>query len=1228
MAYALRYYKEIPQKNGGAFRLEIHKKDSSAGAIEIGAVVQGLSLQIQGQQGDIDTPIVKTSLSMTFADASDLQNGKKNGFWEEFYTPDAVLWKVILKAKDAKETAFRTIWGGYVTPDSFSETLSYRGSVNIIARDNIGHMQDFPFDAEGDADGLISLYDLVETAWAKIESPMVLDWRGEEDEAIWMQTENNVVAYSTLMNVSAFGGMNWYEAVEKALYSYGVVMRYVGGNKVQLGSLRYMPYFGRASMDNLPVVQPVFVAGAQRELVPAVKRIEESVDYDLEDEIQPLVKTDDFSGDVYETPMGGFTAPVWALKNTTMRGWSNTTPSEAMYFNASAYRVEEIPFLPEYEISRDEIHNAMWLLCDGKTARAEYTRCVNPIDLSIGLRFGQVISLYGGIPSSEELYIVNTPLKVLAVKYAVSVMNNGITSYLNANGGWSTSFQELEIRNEDGDIRSVDILVPLSEFGVNMPLTLTITRIETSGKGLEESYIQVQSLTIGITDTKAYCKTNSVNTNYQDGNNVILSRDPELAPALNTPALPAFIKNGIFYRQGDNILPAKKWKWSGGSLQQMAVFNHLQLLSYFAKPNNLISGTIVNADITRLAAIYKWQGAEHILVSGNINILTGHIDSAMLREFARYENMWSEVAGADLPDTEQDSRSNVEGGASGSGASSTYSSTTNVNIGTGGGGGTGASNLNDLNDVDTSGVVAQSVLYYNGTKWVDMSMASLLSGYAKTNDLGTLAYKNGLTASDVGALSTAGGTITGASGALTIARTDADQIGILFKGKSGNLGYLGFSSAATPAYINTSGTPYALIHSGNIGSYAVGLDGSNARATRLTSYENLDNYKYGFYSYVNGSNPTNSFGDNTALFAFTSIRGNDTWQIAFDGNGIINTAGPRFGIRGNFAGKGWTSWYRIAFTDSNVASATKLATARTIWGQSFDGTGNVSGNLTLGTGAIISSKSGTDRVFVDFGSAGDPYIGYGTASAGIDSNLCGNNVYFRYGTSRTTGLILNSSGNVTIGSADTAASISGCKLFVGGDTYVGGKFTLKGKSGVSSDYVITNQEANGLHLYVAGNTGTFFAGNGNVLIGTTTDSGFTLDVNGPMAVGTEGDSSIHFRRTGYNRFICTKSNGGAFAWRVNGSSTDAMILAANGNLNLTYGLSVAGAVTMASTLNVGGATTINGQITSAHSLVFNGDYGIWKGNRFTGSLTENDIAYNATTHVFYGNLIVKGDITA
>lgn len=43
----------------------------------------------------------------------------------------------------------------------------------------------------------------------------------------------------------------------------------------------------------------------------------------------------------------------------------------------------------------------------------------------------------------------------------------------------------------------------------------------------------------------------------------------------------------------------------------------------------------------------------------------------------------------------------------------------------------------------------------------------------------------------------------------------------------------------------------------------------------------------------------------------------------------------------------WCSWSTLAFTSDNVASATKLQNARSLWGQSFNGTGNVDGALTV-----------------------------------------------------------------------------------------------------------------------------------------------------------------------------------------------------------------------------------------------------------------------------------------
>ena len=47
------------------------------------------------------------------------------------------------------------------------------------------------------------------------------------------------------------------------------------------------------------------------------------------------------------------------------------------------------------------------------------------------------------------------------------------------------------------------------------------------------------------------------------------------------------------------------------------------------------------------------------------------------------------------------------------------------------------------------------------------------------------------------------------------------------------------------------------------------------------------------------------------------------------------------------SGKGYINGTEITTISGNASTATKLKTSRTIWGQSFDGTGNITGNITL-----------------------------------------------------------------------------------------------------------------------------------------------------------------------------------------------------------------------------------------------------------------------------------------
>ena len=69
----------------------------------------------------------------------------------------------------------------------------------------------------------------------------------------------------------------------------------------------------------------------------------------------------------------------------------------------------------------------------------------------------------------------------------------------------------------------------------------------------------------------------------------------------------------------------------------------------------------------------------------------------------------------------------------------------------------------------------------------------------------------------------------------------------------------------------------------------------------------------------------------------------------------------------------WSEWKAFAFTDDKPAaatsadSATKLATARTLWGKSFNGTANVSGDMTgvgklSATGEVVSTAQNAFRL--------------------------------------------------------------------------------------------------------------------------------------------------------------------------------------------------------------------------------------------------------------------------
>jgi len=297
-------------------------------------------------------------------------------------------------------------------------------------------------------------------------------------------------------------------------------------------------------------------------------------------------------------------------------------------------------------------------------------------------------------------------------------------------------------------------------------------------------------------------------------------------------------------------------------------------------------------------------------------------------------------------------------------------------------------------------------------------------------------------------------------------------------------GRYGFQLAANGIYSHKefyirgiSSTPQSwlkLIHSGNIASQSVAYATNAGNADTLDGVHLSDIIMYATPSEsapvdlndIRLRSPLHSVNFNAAQSMYLS---NSPWgtnnaghvwtlpgywnlQIAkYHNSNDIRVRGGNYGNA-----NGWTEWKQLAFTDSNVASATKLQTARTIWGQSFDGTRDITGTLTIpaiggGDGRYIDMNC--DGYYLHGGKGGwamgmRAYLNDGT----YKEQVCGaygdasSLRYFYYGGEyNNSAMYITSSKNVGIGTNSPAY-----KLDVNGIIRTNGFI----KQGSSNDYVL------------------------------------------------------------------------------------------------------------------------------------------------------------------------------
>ena len=305
----------------------------------------------------------------------------------------------------------------------------------------------------------------------------------------------------------------------------------------------------------------------------------------------------------------------------------------------------------------------------------------------------------------------------------------------------------------------------------------------------------------------------------------------------------------------------------------------------------------------------------------------------------------------------------------------------------GGGGGGGSSTLANLLDVQLSSPQPGQILKYgNEGKWYNANEQTS-GGTVTSIDTG-----EGLT----------GGTIT-SSGTISI-------------------------SATYQTYISHGQTAYGWGNHANAGYLtAASLDGYATQSWCDNRFLKLSGGTLTGNLTMKGSNlimnPPSSSSEDCGDFIFNYGGGYEKARIWID-NTPTSLVGPNYRVYGSNGTLIGTT--RLALLTDNVASATKLQTARTLWGQSFDGTANVTGSM-----------SSVGDISMDGALTGVRSIELNNKTGGASGH--GGFLDFHYGMSTadyTARIIENAVGQLAVQSKNTSGTSKLAGLVVG-DTYDG-----------------------------------------------------------------------------------------------------------------------------------------------------------------------------------------------
>lgn len=708
-SYKLKYRWTGYDNRGKAVQLDIYQKSSSSFTLTYIGGLKAINLRLQGGQGSVYSPIIKTSLEVTLVDAPDeVASGYKYGNWQEFYTPDST--KYLVKLYRCWEGSSQTLeWQGYITPDSWQESLAYRGAITIIARDNLGHLQDFEFDATPDKYGLVQIWNgstgLLDLALSKISFPMDLAHNTSGDAKVLRDSDASALITS-YVNAAKFKGKDWYGVVESVLESIGYCLRFVGGGFV-LQPIRNLPLLGYTSRSTgYNAAQEVEFYGGDRANDPAYRELKEVVEFDAEDEISYDLHRNLTFGSSYTTYAGRQYKPrnqSWdtftgrACRNTNSNG---ETQGGWLYGYGYGFLNPancNIQSTLEAEDGAKAMELGIPLVADqtndGSMIPTYRIACCST-DVTLTCEFARPVELKNASsPFTVARLKDYMALARLSIKYTDPLTS---TVYYWNGSGWQTEYVLKEVAIAEAMAESYAFEIALGDISETATLggwlDIGFANFLNYGEDAPDygSFVRLTAIKTKL-NAKSVLKSDTVTTINSTDYNVKIQRKPEIgAMSAAVPYINPGNYPGALWKYNSNGKPVPQGYahyWSGYNSstaiplpaqihKQILCFNHVSLqvvegsMGMVTKSSPLSFGNLV---------LYK----SHIFIiqSGSLDALHNRISSVVLHEYVWYDSLWNEnnnpaYSGVPVFDTKSGS-GNVNGTGSGSGSG-------------GGGGGGGA----------------------------------------------------------------------------------------------------------------------------------------------------------------------------------------------------------------------------------------------------------------------------------------------------------------------------------------------------------------------------------------------------------------------------------------------------------------------------------------------------------------------------------------------------------